>query len=112
MRTCSHSSPRAVLSSATLTPYTADSGTALRKCAIFQGGASMVARSLRTIAAAVFALGAWTGTAHAQVTGTVTGTVKDPQGGVIPGATVTLTSESRGTKLPDAVTNESGNFQF
>src|SRR4026207_2110294 len=72
----------------------------------------MVARSLRTFAAAVFALGALTGIAHAQVTGTVTGTVKDPQGGVIPGATVTLTSESRGTKLPDVVTNESGNFQF
>ncbi len=45
--------------------------------------------------------------ASAQVTtGTVTGTVKDPQGGVIPGATVTLTSETRGTKLPDVFTNE------
>src|SRR5436190_534883 len=72
----------------------------------------MVAARLRTLAAAVIALGALTGSANAQVTGTVTGTVKDPQGGVIPGATVTLTSESRGTKLPDAVTNEGGNFQF
>ena len=29
--------------------------------------------------------------------GTVTGTVKDAQGGIIPGATVTLVSETRGT---------------
>src|SRR5262245_10201008 len=43
-------------------------------------------------------------------TGTVAGTVKDSQGAVIPGATVVLTSETRGTKLPPAVTNESGDF--
>src|SRR6188472_1926611 len=70
----------------------------------------MVAARLRTLAAAVIALGALTGSANAQVTGTVTGTVKDPQGGVIPGAAVTLTSDTRGTKLPDVFTNEAGNF--
>jgi hypothetical protein len=51
--------------------------------------------------------------AHAQITtGTVTGTVKDAQGGVIPGATVVLISETRGTKSAPAVTNEAGNYVF
>ena len=46
--------------------------------------------------------------AFAQITtGTVAGTVKDAQGGVIPGATVMLTSETRGTKSTPAITNES-----
>ena len=44
------------------------------------------------------------------VTGTVSGTVKDSQGGVIPGATVTLISEARGTRLAPVVTNTSGDF--
>jgi Carboxypeptidase regulatory-like domain/TonB-dependent Receptor Plug Domain len=35
--------------------------------------------------------------AAAQATATVAGTVKDAQGGIIPGATITLVSESRGT---------------
>jgi outer membrane receptor protein involved in Fe transport len=40
----------------------------------------------------------------------VTGNIKDSQGGVIPGATVVLISESRGTKLAPVVTNEAGDF--
>src|ERR1043165_8369675 len=43
-------------------------------------------------------------------TGTLSGTIKDAQGLVIPGATVVLTSEARGTQLPPAVTNASGDF--
>ena len=41
-------------------------------------------------------------------TGNVTGTVKDAQGGVVPGATVVLISEARGTKLAPVPTNEVG----
>ena len=53
------------------------------------------------------------GPAFAQVsTGTVAGTVKDAQGGVIPGATVTLISEARGTRSTSVVTNETGDFVF
>ena len=50
--------------------------------------------------------------ASAQVTGGVTGTVVDVQGGVIPGATVTLTSASKSTTLGTTVTNERGVFAF
>jgi hypothetical protein len=45
-------------------------------------------------------------------TGSVAGTVKDAQGGVIPGATVTLVSESRGTKSVPVITNDVGAFVF
>lgn len=49
--------------------------------------------------------------ASAQVTsGTVAGTVKDSTGGVLPGATVTLISEARGTRMSPVVTNSSGDF--
>ena len=51
--------------------------------------------------------------ASAQITtGNITGTVKDAQGGVVPGATVTLIDEARGTKLAPAFTNETGSFTF
>ena len=40
------------------------------------------------------------------------GTVKDGQGAVIPGASVTLISETRGTQLADVVTNAEGDFTF
>jgi hypothetical protein len=51
--------------------------------------------------------------ASAQITtGTVAGTVKDSQGGVIPGATVTLVSETRGTTSSPVVTNDAGDFVF
>jgi hypothetical protein len=48
----------------------------------------------------------------AQVTsGTVVGSVRDSSGGVIPGATVTLVSATRGTTI-DTTTNENGDFTF
>src|SRR4051794_29419471 len=46
------------------------------------------------------------------VSATVSGTVKDAQGGVIPGATVTLISEARGTQSTPVVTNTTGDFVF
>ena len=50
-------------------------------------------------------------TAFAQgVTGTLAGTVKDQQGGVVPGATVTLISQTQGTRSAPVVTNATGDF--
>jgi hypothetical protein len=50
--------------------------------------------------------------ASAQVdTGTLTGTVKDEQGGVLPGATVTITHEGQGLTLT-SVTREDGTYIF
>ena len=46
------------------------------------------------------------------VTATVSGTVKDEQSGVVPGATVTLVSESKGTQSAPVVTNATGDFVF
>jgi uncharacterized surface anchored protein len=51
--------------------------------------------------------------ASAQITtGSISGTIKDPQGGVIPGATVMLVSESQNTRSAPVVTNETGDFVF
>src|SRR6478735_6344046 len=62
---------------------------------------------------AVLAVLAAAGPVFAQVnTGTVLGTVKDGQGGVIPGVTVVLVSEARGTRSTPVVTNENGDFVF
>src|SRR5262245_12908573 len=49
--------------------------------------------------------------ALAQITtGTVTGTVKDEQGLAVPGATVTLVSEARGTRMAPVFTSATGEF--
>jgi hypothetical protein len=51
------------------------------------------------------------GSALAQITtATVSGTVKDSQGGVIPGATVTLISDTRGVTASETVTDGTGSF--
>src|SRR5436190_3413458 len=50
---------------------------------------------------------------NAQITsGTVSGTVKDASGGVVPGATVLLISETKGTKSAPTVTNSTGDYVF
>jgi hypothetical protein len=46
------------------------------------------------------------------ITGTIQGTIKDAQGGVVPGATVTIISESQGTVSAPVTTNATGDFVF
>src|SRR5437773_3937096 len=73
----------------------------------------MLRRGLSAGAGLLLALILASSPALAQITtGTVSGNVKDAQGGVIPGATVVLISETRGTKSAPALTNETGNFVF
>src|SRR6187200_1891508 len=68
-------------------------------------------RGARLLGFAMIAMMATAGAARAQITtGTVTGTVNDVQGGVIPGATVTLTNEAQGTKGAPVVTSAAGDF--
>ena len=72
----------------------------------------MTSRFVRIISMTVSALAlvcALAAPAAAQATATVAGTVKDAQGGVIPGATITLVSETRGTSF-EGVTTETGDF--
>jgi hypothetical protein len=72
----------------------------------------MNTRPLRIAALALVAL-ASAQLAQAQITtGSVAGTVKDGQGGVIPGATVTLMNEAQGTRSTPVVTSPSGDFVF
>src|SRR5438874_293553 len=71
-------------------------------------------RTLRVIAfAALGFLLAAIAPAFAQITtGTISGTIKDAQGAVVPGVTVILTSETKGTKSTPAITNETGDYVF
>jgi hypothetical protein len=62
--------------------------------------------------ALVLVLGVPAGALAQITTGSIGGTVKDTQGGVITGATVTLVSETRGTSPTPVVTNETGDFVF
>ena len=54
------------------------------------------------------------GTLYAQSvsSGTIQGTVKDEQGGVLPGVTVTLTSPALQVREMTQVTDENGNYRF
>src|SRR5205823_298415 len=80
----------AILRQSHALPQTAFRPPILCSRAILEGGA-MVRGRLTYVAAAVLAMLAIAAPAFAQITtGTLSGTVKDPQGGVIPGAAVTL----------------------
>lgn len=82
-----------------------------RKQGLARASLTRITSALGRTAGAGLLLAATALPASAQgVTGTVSGTVQDAQGGVIPGATVTLISESRQTKMPPAVTNATGDF--
>src|SRR6478735_7310213 len=74
----------------------------------------MVQRRLGRLGAALLMICALAATpASAQITtGNVAGSVRDAQGGVVPGATVVLIDEAKGTKLPAAVTSEDGTYVF
>ncbi|RPJ79327.1 MAG: TonB-dependent receptor, partial [Acidobacteria bacterium] len=66
--------------------------------------------SIAGIAAIAFLVLMIATSASAQVSGGLTGTVVDAQGGVIPGATVTLINDDRGTTVGTTVTSERGVF--
>lgn len=68
-------------------------------------------RGTRIPALATIAVFSLTLSAVAQITtGSIAGRVKDAQGGVIPGATVTLVNEAQGTRSAPVVTGETGDF--
>jgi len=52
------------------------------------------------------------GSILAQQNGAILGTVTDPQGAVIPNATVTATDQNKGVLVRSTKSNESGNFQL
>ena len=75
----------------------------------------MIVRSSRSMLAAAGLIALLIGAvpAVAQITtGAVVGNVKDSTGGVVPGATVVLISDTRGTKSVPAVTNDTGDYVF
>ncbi len=70
-------------------------------------------RFTRALVMALFGMCAGVMPAAAQITtGNISGTVQDSQGGVIPGATVVLVSQTRGVRSAPVVTNEAGVYNF
>ena len=69
-------------------------------------------RSIGTFGACIVMLLLALPAAAQLTTGSVGGTVKDPQGAVVPGATVTLVSETRGTRSIPVTTDTNGDFVF
>ncbi|MEO7273370.1 MAG: carboxypeptidase-like regulatory domain-containing protein, partial [Vicinamibacterales bacterium] len=71
----------------------------------------VVTRRFARLCTAVVLLVVASAGASAQIlTGSVVGTVQDAQGGVIPGATVTLVSDTRATRSVPVQTSASGDF--
>src|SRR5688572_5637688 len=73
----------------------------------------MLRRTWNSAAILLIACMLATSAAFAQITtGTISGNVRDEQGGVIPAATVVLISEARGTRSAPAVTTATGDYVF
>src|ERR1039457_1245694 len=68
-------------------------------------------RNMLRMPAALIAVAALSVCAFAQNSGSIAGTVKDPNGGVIPGATVTVLDQARAVRQSMDTTPE-GNFVF
>ena len=69
-------------------------------------------RALNVLAAAVVVLSTALPALPQITTGLVSGSVKDAQGAVIPGATIVLVNEAQGTKSVPSLTSETGDFVF
>lgn len=69
-------------------------------------------RGCLAVALGILSLIATSGPAHAQQTGTIVGVVRDSQAGVLPGVTVTASSDSLIGGSQVAVTGEAGAYQF
>ncbi len=72
----------------------------------------MVRTAVRVLTAALVALCIALPASAQITTGTVAGTIKDSQGGVVPGATIVLVSETKATRSAPMVTNATGDFVF
>ena len=70
----------------------------------------MRGRWITGFAFTLFFFTAYVSSAQLLTTGTITGMLKDGQGGVIPGATITLVSETKGTPVPPAISESTGEF--
>src|SRR5262245_32522871 len=68
-------------------------------------------RTVAYLAVCFLTFGAWSGFSQNVTTGTLTGVVKDMQGGVVPGATVTALHGPTGTSY-EAVTEGDGTFHL
>jgi len=71
----------------------------------------MMMRGFRAVLLSAGLLAAWALPAHAQAIGSIFGKVTDPSGGVLPGATVTVTGPALQAPLV-GVTSENGTYQF
>src|SRR6188768_337909 len=76
-------------------------------------GGSMLRGSMRVLSLVVLVLTGTAWSAAGQITsGTVSGTVTDSTGGVVPGASVMLVSEAQARRIGPAVTNAEGAYVF